>query len=430
MEISSRKLWAGAYNDTFRDLMAHTHERYTFVGGRASCKSSFVSLSIILLMLMHKEYNALIVRKYANTLRRSVFEQIVWAINTLGVASRFTIPKSSTSALPIKLRHNDGTEQVIIFSGVDDPEKIKSLKCANGYFAILWSEEKTEFTQSDLQNVRISALRGGSVYYILETYNPPASARHWCNLEAQQKDERRLVIHTTYLDIQSEWLGEAILHDIEHTKETNERAYRNIYLGEATGSGELVFENIEVRKITKDEINGFDTIYCGIDWGYYPDPYVFIQCAFGDACVYIFDELKLLKHSNIDAFNATKAHVENKLKEWTGKELTNYFSTALITADSSEPKSVADFKTYGACIRGAIKGVGSREASFKWLQGLKKIVIDADACPNARDEFMLYEHEIDRKTGEVMDGYPDGQLDHAIDATRYALERVWRIKGN
>jgi len=80
-------------------------------------------------------------------------------------------------------------------------------------------------------------------------------------------------------------------------------------------------------------------------------------------------------------------------------------------------------------MRGAIKGVGSRDTGFKWLQGLKKIVIDPDRCPRAADEFTLYEYELDKRTGDVMIGYPDGQADHTMDAVRYAMESTFRHAG-
>lgn len=428
MIISSRELFSKAYNGVYNDIMAARYERWTFTGGRASAKSSFISIALISLMLKNKDYNAVIVRKYANTLRRSVFEQIVWAIHKLHAESIFSIPKSSTSALPIKLKRK-GREQVIIFSGCDDPEKLKSLKCANGYFAILWSEEKTEFIESDLQNVRISALRGGDKYFIFESYNPPASARHWCNQEAKINDPRRELVYTTYKDLPSEWLGPAIMHDIEMTREHNERAYRNIYLGEATGSGELVFENIKERKIEVAEIKSFDVFYCGVDWGYYPDPYMFIIAGYRDRRLYIFGEYRLNKTNNYDAWRATCDFVDRWARDVMGESFFDYLKTLEIIADSAEPKSIADFKEYGANIKAAKKGPGSRDASFKWLQGLKEIIIDPIRTPLTADEFSLYEHDIDKKTGDVINGYPDGQPDHAIDAVRYALTKVWGARG-
>jgi phage terminase large subunit len=422
MKIKSNTIFAKKYNKIFRWIMKHEKERYTFTGGRASCKSSFISLIIVMLIVMNPRYNALIIRKTAKNLRRSVFEQIVWAIDTLGLRSRFKIPKSQTAALPITYTRKDGSTQQIIFAGCDDPEKIKSIKVANGYFAILWVEEKTEFNPAELQNVKISALRGGNQFFIFESYNPPSAARHWCNREANTHDPNRAVIHTTYKDIPREWLGESILHDIEQTKKNNPKAYENIYLGIATGTGRNIFENITLREITDDEIGKFDYFYNGVDFGYYPDPFAFVAMSYNEkeARLYIFDELYLLKHGNFEAYNALKKHMEAQGQD-IGRDR--------ITADSAEPKSIADFRNFGADMRGAIKGRGSLEAGFKWLQSLHEIVIDPARAPHAADEFTLYEYEIDKRTSEIMTGYPQGQPDHALAAVRYALEEVWRHGG-
>lgn len=422
MRIKSNTIFAKKYNKLFRMIMKHEYTEYTLPGGRGSCKSSFISLCIIILIVMFPQFNALIIRKNANTLRTSVYEQIIWAIEKLGLRGRFKIPKSETSALPIVYNRKNGAKQYIIFRGCDNPEKIKSIKIASGYFGIIWFEEKTEFTPAEIQNVKVSAMRGGSQFYVFETYNPPSAKRHWCNTDARTPKKDRTVFHTTYLDVPREWLGEAILNEIEYTKETNERAYKNIFLGEPTGTGLNVFENIELREITDEEIAAFDFFYSGIDWGYYPDPFAYSTSSYNAAkqMLYIFDELYLNKRGNYEAFQDLTKHMEAH-----GMSI----ATDRITADSAEPKSVADFRTWGGNIRGAIKGIGSRDASFKWLQGLRRIVIDPKRCPRVADEFTLYEHEIDKRTGEIMSGYPDGQPDHGIDTIRYALEEVWRHAG-
>lgn len=422
MRIKSDTIFAKKYNKLFRWIMKHEYTEYTLTGGRGSCKSSFISLCIVILIVMFPQFNALIIRKNANTLRTSVYEQIIWAIEKLGLRGRFKIPKSETSALPIVYNRKNGAKQYIIFRGCDNPEKIKSIKIAQGYFALIWFEEKTEFTPSEIQNVKVSAMRGGSKFYVFESYNPPSATRHWCNIDARTPKKDRAVFHTTYLDIPREWLGEAILNEIEHTKETNERAYRNIFLGEPTGTGLNVFENIEFREITDEEIAASDFFYSGIDWGYYPDPFAFSVSSY-DApkqTLYIFDEMYLNKRGNYEAFQDLTKHME---------AMGMSIATDRITADSAEPKSVADFRSWGGNVRGAIKGIGSRDASFKWLQGLRRIVIDPARCPRIADEFTLYEHEIDRRTGEVLSGYPDGQPDHGIDSVRYALEEIWRHAG-
>lgn len=428
MNINTAELFAPVYNRAFKSIMNHTRERWTFDGGRASCKSSFISLCIVILIVLFPKLNAVIVRKYAKSLRYSVFEQIVWAIDKLhlrrkGKKAGFKIPKSRTAALPITYIRKDGREQQILFVGLDDPEKSKSMKISTGYIGILWVEEKTEVDPGDLQNLKISALRGGDTFYMFESYNPPSATRHWCNAEARQHDPRRMVIHTTYLDIPPEWLGDMILHDIEQTKKNNPRAYQNIYLGLATGTGRNIFENVQLKEITDEEIESWNgETWQGIDWGYFPDPYAYGSMHY-DApthTLYVWDELYLYKHGNYEAFEATREHMESR-----GMSIFDDRQTA----DSAEPKSVADFRRWGGDTRGAIKGKGSRDAGFKWLQGLRAIIIDQRRAPHAADEFTLYEHEIDRRTGEILAGYPEGQPDHFLALTRYASEHAWRRAG-
>lgn len=428
MNLNSKKLFAAIYNKYFKAIINHEKERYTFTGGRASCKSSFISICIVVLIVMFPFLNAVIIRRFGKSMRYTVFEQIIWAIDILhlpksnGKTQGFKIPRSSTAALPIVYVRKNGTEQRILFIGLDDPEKSKSMKISSGYIGILWVEEKTEVDPADLQNIRISALRGGSKYWIFESYNPPSAKRHWCNTEANTYDPNRMVIHTTYLDIPPEWLGEAVLHEIEQTKATNPRAYENIFLGEATGTGLNVFENVELRIITDEEIAAADTTAQGVDWGYYPDPFAYGQIYYNARKheLWVFDELYMLKAGNRETYEATS----ERMKEH-GLDIT----LDRITADSAEPKSVADWRNWGAATRGAIKGVGSRNAGFKWLQSLSKIIIDPRRTPHAADEFTLYEYEMDHRTGEVLTGYPEGQPDHFLALTRYATEQYWKHAG-
>ncbi|MCQ2485837.1 MAG: phage terminase large subunit [Clostridia bacterium] len=428
MNIKTFELFAPVYNKAFKSIMNHEHERWTFTGGRASCKSSFISICIVLLIVLFPRYNALIIRRYSKSMRLSVFEQIVWAIDKLhlrrtnGKTPGFKIPKSTTAALPIKYIRKNGWQQQIIFAGLDDPEKLKSIKISSGYIAIMWIEEKTEVEPQDLQNVKISALRGGDKFYMFESYNPPSAVRHWCNTEARENDPQRLIVHTTWQDIPREWLGAAIMHDIEQTRKNRPKVYENIYLGIATGTGRQVFENVELREITDEEIASFDETLQGIDWGFYPDPYAYgsVYYDIRNNWLYVWDELFLYKHGNYEAFEKTRDHME--------AHGLNIFRDRTI-ADSAEPKSVADYRSWGADTRGAIKGRGSRDAGYKWLQSLNKIIVDPIRCPHAADEFTLYEYVLDRKTGEILTGYPEGQPDHFLALTRYCTETIWKHAG-
>ncbi|MEG0282643.1 MAG: terminase large subunit [Bacilli bacterium] len=246
-------------------------------------------------------------------------------------------------------------------------------------------------------------------------YNTPPSRQHFVNKEKHKVKKSRIVHLSDYRTAPREWLGKAFIDEAEYIKETSQKTYENEYLGLETGDGGNVFENLELRTITDEEIKNFDQLYKGIDWGWYPDPFAYNDMYFDKSrrTLYIFDELRCNKTSNQETW-----------KQLQDKGVT---SQDLITADSSENKSIGDYKTFGAFIRGAEKGPGSVDYSFKWLASLNKIVIDTTRCPNTSVEFSEYEYEKD-KDGNVITGYPD-KNNHHIDAVRYALERLWRKRG-
>lgn len=416
MEFKSSSLFPKSFNADFRSVLRHEYTEYVEAGGRGSCKSSAISLWIIILMVMNPTFNVLVLRKVSNTLRDSVYTQLKWAVEKLGLSDLFNFTLTPLQATYIP------TGQVIFFRGADDPLKIKSIKAPKGYIAITWFEETAEFTINDVETIKLSSMRGGSVFYNFFSYNPPSSTRSWVNTEFRKPRKDRLFHESSYLTVPEEWLGEAFMFEAEEMKRTNERAYRNIFLGEPTGTGTNVFENIEIRPITQEEINQFEWTYYGLDFGYYPDPTRFNAHAYDmeNKILYIYRELDLLKHSNFDASEKLKEYMINK-----GLDLDHE-----ITGDSANPKDIADYRQFGWNIRGAVKGPGSIEAGFKWMQGLRKIVIDPIECPKAADEYSMYEYEIDHRTGEVMSGYPQNQPDHSMANGRYCMEKVWRHRGN
>jgi phage terminase large subunit len=99
----------------------------------------------------------------------------------------------------------------------------------------------------------------------------------------------------------------------------------------------------------------------------------------------------------------------------------------LLICDSAEPKSVADMREYGANARGAEKGQDSVRYSMRWLENLTSIVIDPTRAPYTSQEFIAYEYE-QNKQGEIISEYPDKD-NHAIDSVRYALNNLWRQRG-
>jgi len=404
------ELIAPPFYDIHRAVKNHDYTYYDLAGGRGSTKSSFASIEMILIILRYPEVNGLVLRKVANTLRDSVFAQYCWAISALNLDKHFI-----TKVSPMEIIYKK-TGQKILFRGADDKSKIKSIKVSKGYIGAVHVEEKDQFAgREELRNIYQSVLRGGDLYWVFETYNPPISLSNWANKDSLIKKPSTLYHKSTYLDVPREWLGEQFIEDAEFLKEINPKAYEHEYIGNPVGNGGNVFENVEIRDITDEEISHFDRIYKGIDWGWYPDPFAYNNMYFDMArrTLYIFDELHCNKKSNRET-------ADMLIDKGVGYD-------ERITADSAENKSVGDYKTYGFFIRGAKKGPGSVDYSMKWLQSLAKIVIDSKRCPYTADEFIKYEYERN-KDDEIITGYPDKD-NHHIDAVRYALEEIWSRRG-
>ena len=402
---------APPFYEVYWDIKKGLHTYYDLYGGRGSTKSSFVSEQIVEGIMEDPNANAIVYRKTASTIETSVFEQIMWAIEALGVSSLWRTTKS-----PYKAIYRP-TGQVILFRGLDKAKKQKSIKVAKGYLKFLWFEELDEFAGvEEIRSVQQSVLRGGSKFVVFKTFNPPISQSNWANQYVMMPKRDALRHKSCYTEINPAWLGEQFINEAEELKAVNERAYRHEYLGEPTGTGGEVFDNLEVREISDDEISVFDHIYMGIDWGWFPDPYHWAKMHYDAARkkLYIFGEYRAVKQSNSTTWAALKML----------KGVTEY---DLITADSAEPKSVGDYRSYGSNCRGAIKGPDSVRYGMKWLQSLKSIVIDPVRCPATAEEFTKYEYER-TKEDEITSNFPDAN-NHSIDAVRYALERVWRKKG-
>lgn len=410
-EIRLSSLLGPAYFGVARDVFDHKHTHYDLSGGRGSLKSSAVSLLVPIIMLQNPKIHACVFRKIGNTIRDSVFSQYIWAIGELGMAEYW-----KATVTPFELTYKP-TGQKIMFRGADDPMKIKSIKVPFGYIGITHFEEKDQFAgRAEIRTILQSTMRGGSMFWNFESYNPPISRDNWANIDSEEERPDRLCHKSTYLEAPPEWLGEQFLYEAEYLKETNERAYQHEYLGIAVGTGSDVFENLEIREITDEEISHFDRILNGEDWGYFPDPWAFNRCHYAAAqrTLLIFDELQANKKDNEATANMLKEH--------------GLTAADIISADSAEPKSIADHKKYGLTVYGAEKGPGSVERSMIWLQSLNKIVIDPRRCPETKREFVGYQY-MRTKDGEIMSGYPDCD-NHHIDAVRYATEKIWRRTGN
>lgn len=402
----TRKRLSELFNENFHEFRRLSKKGsflyYVLKGGRSSAKSTHIAFDIILEM-MQKPITTLCVRRVANTLAESCFEQLKEAIELLGVEEEWDEKKS-----PLQLIYKPRGNK-IIFRGADDSAKIKSIKMSKFPIAHLWIEELAEFrTEEDVSMIVNSIVRKelpeGLSYKVYYSYNPPKRKQSWVNKKFESHDlPKNVYMHSsTYLE--NPHISKAFIEEAEEVKKRNELKYRWEYLGEPIGSGIVPFTNLEFRTITDEEIRNFDNISQGLDWGYSVDALAFIRGHYDKKrrILYLIDEFYEVKASN------------RKIAEWI--KAKGYHTTMTI-ADSAEPKSIDEVRSLGVKIMGATKGPGSIEYGEKWLDDLEAIVIDPKRTPKACWEFENIDYATDK------DGNPTDRLvdkdNHAIDSTRY-----------
>lgn len=404
-KIDIAQLIAPSFDEVFFDSEEHQHTFYMLAGGRGSAKSSFAAIRIITTLMEHSDINAVILRKVGNTIKNSVLPQVVWGLEQMEILSRFRVKLS-----PPEITYKK-TGQKILFFGLDDPAKVKSIKLPSGYVGLVWFEELDQFSgMEEIRNVLQSLLRGGPSYQVFGTYNPPRSRNNWVNEEILVDDPDRLVHRSTYLSVPAEWLGPQFIAEAEKLKAKNETAYRHEYLGEVTGTGGSVFENVEDLVMDDELIRSFDRLHYGLDFGFSIDPLAFVSIHYDSKHedIYIFDEIYQQKLTNSLA--------SDMIQQRAGSDR--------IIADSAEPKSIQEMRNLGLHVAGCKKGRDSVEHGIKWLQDRAHIYIDKRRAPNTYREFVTYEYERNRR-GQFISAYPDAE-NHSIDAVRYAMDDIMR----
>jgi len=404
-------LIADAFGNVWRTLSDSATISEVFLkGGRGSGKSSFASIFIIWAMLRNSDVNAICFRRVGTTLRQSCYAQVKWAISILGLDDRFTYTLN-----PLRITYKK-TNQAIYFYGLDEPQKLKSVKCERGYFALAWFEEVTELPSLDyVRNVVQSVGRGGEELLKLFTYNPPASKNNWLNKEVAKTYPYRLIHHSDYRDVPAHWLGGAFIDEASRLKVSNPIKYEHEYLGNITGTGKEIFSNICEMQMSEELIRSFEYCGIGIDWGYGNDPLAITLSHYDKTRkdLYIFDELY---KKSVPAYEYIDWLI-NKIEYW-GMEQD------LVLCDSAEPKSIDELKDAGITAVGAKKFAGSRHFLYKKLQELNHIYVDKERAPMAYEELASAEYQT-LADGTEKSGYPTIN-DHAIDSLRYRMSEFYK----
>lgn len=389
-------------------IKQHLYTTFWLKGGRGSTKSSFTAIEIILGIIQDKNANAVVLRKVGDTIRASVLETLLWAIDTLQVTDDFRHTKA-----PAEITYKP-TGQKILFKGLDDPQKLKSIKIKKGYFKFLWFEEATEFDgPEEIRNVGQSVMRGGKRFVEFITYNPPNDPNAWVNKEAELNIPDRLVHESCYLDVPREWLGPKFLQVAENLKVNDYLKYEHEYLGRAVGRAEqIIFHGKWKEKefITPHTDFMYEKrFFYGADWGFANDPSTLLRCFIrveGDQKNLYIDYEAGDKGIELEDLPKMYEKVPGS-KKWK------------IYADCARPETISFMYRKQYNIEGAPKWEGSVEDGVEYLKSFNNIYIHP-RCTKTIEEFKKYSYKVDKNTQEILPVIVD-KWNHWIDALRYAL---------
>lgn len=239
------KLIAKDFHKTFLSKKSHQIDK----GGRASTKTSKNALKIGYHTITEKNCSVIIIKRYSNTLRNSVYKEMKRALGRLGLVENIDY-KANVSPMQIKILQ---TGNNIYFAGGDDYEKVKGFIDENRPIKIVWFEELTEFdSEETLQQINATFQRGNIDWFIsMYSYNPPKNKFDWVNKWAEDMATRddTLIIHTDYRSVPREWLGELFISEAERLKHYDTKRYNWMYLGEVIGVEGLIFNPDQIELV-------------------------------------------------------------------------------------------------------------------------------------------------------------------------------------
>ena len=382
-----------AFLPRLRDYNTRVNVEY---GGAGSGKSHFVVQKMILKALQSQR-RILVVRKVAATIRESIFALFLSLLSNVQPVVR-TVNKTDMTITLI-----NGSQ--LIFKGLDDREKIKSITGIDDIVI----EEATELTEEDFTQLSLRLRSSKPQNQIHLMFNPVSKANWVYSYFFLQKQPGTVVTQSTYRD--NRHLPESYVKTLEHLQHTNPAYYRIYVLGEFATLDKLVFPIIHKRIISADETRGLP-FWCGLDFGYVNDPSALTWGRYDEpnGRIYTTGEYHKKEMTN-------SAIIKTVIDLGLSKEI--------IIADSAEPKSIDELRRAGLRVRPAKKGPDSVISGIDFI--LQHELILDERCINTIEEYENYTWVKDKKTDEYINR-PVDVYNHHIDGTRYGLEE-YRFKG-
>ncbi len=390
------------FNPVYLSHLSNQTRTQIFFGGSSSGKSVFVVAQRTIYDLLKGGRNYLIIRNVAKTSRQSTFNEIKKIILDWNVEKCFSINKSEMTITCV-----NGYQ--ILFAGLDDVEKLKSISPAKGVLTDILVEEATECRETDIKQLE-KRLRGlVAVKKRITLLFNPILRSHWIftkyfkgkfqDGDTAYQDENLSILKTTYKD--NRFLEADDIAGLED--ETDEYFYNVYTLGNWGILGDVIFTNWRIEDLM-EKAKTFDNYRNGLDFGYANDPAAFDRLHYDRkrGIIYITDE--------IHEYGLTNPELARIIKPIVGSDR--------LVCDSAEPKSIQELCNAGLVAVGAVKGKDSINFGIQWLKQ-NEIIIDR-RCQETINEFQLYQWKKNR-AGETLNR-PIDTHNHHIDNIRYALE--------
>jgi phage terminase large subunit len=392
-----------AINDAYETYLNCPSRTQIFYGGSASGKSVFLAQRAILDLLEGKR-NYLVCRQVSRTIRGSVAMELQKVIISNGLSEYFNVNKTDGT-----ITCKNGKQ--IIFAGLDDVEKLKSITPQNGSITDLWIEEATETSKDSIKQL-IKRQRGGdskTPKRITLSFNPVLQSHWiykeyfsgigWADTQKEYISDALAIVKTTYKD--NRYLTADDVRDLENETDSY---YHNVYtLGNWGILGDVIFTNWRVEDLSAMG-DQFTNRRNGLDFGFSSDP--------AAALVTHYDT----KHKTIYIYK--ELYETGLTNDILAARLKEIITNERIVSDSSEPKSIQELNNNGVYAFGAVKGKDSVNFGIDWLKQ-QTIIIDK-TCINMQNELSQYHWKKDAGGNSLK--IPVDKNNHLIDALRYAYE--------
>lgn len=259
------------YYSNFNDII-HTHQIYT--SGRAGTKSSRGALRAVKTIISPKFGSVVILRKFHNKLKKTVFKECLRAITRLKLNKKqfkITVSPMQITYLP--------TGNTIYFTGNDSIDDTKGMIDEDRPIVLVELDELTEFFdkgdgEDELQNIEATFIRGNDEDFVMEYYfnppkNPKAPIMEWLNKMILREDCIR--IHTDYRDVPETWLGKKLIESAKILAKLDEKMYKWLWLGLCIGIDELIYymfnEETHVQECAEEHFKNMKYLSIGVDYG-------------------------------------------------------------------------------------------------------------------------------------------------------------------